>query len=146
MEQSAALAERCVGSAANMTVEQIDRVLRQDPRCTPLPSTWQRDPTYTLPFPGAESLMQAGERVARYLEERARQIAQRVQRDTVKVFVGHGGSFRHAAVHLGVLSLEEVSTLSMHHCTPVFLERIDSGRWAHVAGQWKLRQPVGAPD
>jgi len=86
--------------------------------------------------------MQAGARVARHIEWRAQQILARSQSDAVKVYVGHGGAFRHAAVHLGVLRIEEVRHLSMEHCVPVFLERHGEYRWTRVAGEWKKREPA----
>ena len=141
-----ALAERGLGCAANLTTSQIAEVLRRDPRSDPLPDTWQRDSSYRLPLQGAESLTQAGERVAWHLEARARHVAERARVDTLKVLVGHGGSFRHAALYLGVLRADEVSRLSMAHCTPVYLERLDKGRWAHVAGSWKERSTVSTSD
>lgn len=136
------LAERSLGSGANLTVEQIGEVLRQDPRCMPLPEGWRHDSFYRIPLPGAESLMQAGARVARHIEWRAQQIVARSGSDTVKICVGHGGAFRHAAVHLGVLQIEEVRCLSMEHCVPVFLERHGENRWTRVAGEWKKREPA----
>jgi 2,3-bisphosphoglycerate-dependent phosphoglycerate mutase len=136
------LAERSLGSGANLTVEQINEVLRQDPRCVPLPEGWRHDSFYRIPLPGAESLLQAGARVARHIEWRARQILVRASVDTVKVCVGHGGAFRHAAVHLGVLRIEEAPRLSMAHCVPVFLERHGEYRWARIAGDWKKREPA----
>ena len=137
-----ALAERSVGAAANLTVEQIAAVLQQDPRCEPLPPDWQRNAFYRLPFQGAESLVQAGERVAVFLEERAADLVGRASRDVLKLVVGHGGSFRFAAVRLGVLRPEEAAGLSMHYATPVFLERRDAFTWVHVAGAWKERAPA----
>ncbi len=138
------LAERCLGSAANLSTDRIDAILRLDARCAPLPSNWQRDGFYRLPLPGAESLMQAGERVARHLEARASQIAGRQPSDVVKLVVGHGGSFRYAAVRLGILRADDAARLSMHHCSPVFLERRDAFTWVQVSGAWKERVPVAA--
>jgi 2,3-bisphosphoglycerate-dependent phosphoglycerate mutase len=133
------LAERSVGSAANLTMEQIRSVVDADPRCDELPREWKGKSRFRLPLPGAESLLEAGERAARLLEQRMAELAEEATEDTVRLFVGHGGAFRHAAVHLGVLELEEAPTLSMHHCRPVVLERLDEGRWDRVAGQWKVR-------
>ena len=73
------------------------------------------------------------------------QLAQRVQQDTLKVFVGHGAAIRHAAWHLGVLELSDVARLSMFHAVPVCLEYSDAG-WRHVAGDWKLRDATAQPD
>ena len=137
-----ALAERSVGSVANLTVEQIAAVVHQDPRCEPLPVDWQRQGAYRLPFLGAESLVQAGERVARFLEERASQLAGSATHDVLRIIVGHGGAFRFAAVRLGILNADEAAGLSMHHCAPIFLERHDAFTWKHVGGAWKERAPA----
>lgn len=141
----AALAERGLGSAANLTVARIEAIAAADPRLGPLPRNWKAESQFRLPFPGAESLIEAGQRAARHLEARMRALARRARRDVVKLFVGHGGAFRHAAVALGVLPLEAASGLSMHHCRPVFLERLGEGHWRQVGGEWKPRR-TGAPD
>jgi 2,3-bisphosphoglycerate-dependent phosphoglycerate mutase len=135
------LAERSVGSAANLTMAQIQAVVAADPRCDDLPPNWKLTSRFRLPLPGAESLLEAGDRVARCLERRMDELARDSEEDTVRLFVGHGGAFRHAAVHLGVLELEQAPALSMHHCRPVVLERLDDGGWTRVAGRWKERNP-----
>lgn len=134
-----ALAERSVGCAANLTVEQIRQVLRDDPRFPEPPPGWKSDSRYRLPLQGAESLLEAGERVAGHLRARMAELAARAVDDRLKLFVGHGAAFRHAAFHLGILTLEQVAGLSMFHGRPVFLEYTPSGGWRHVAGQWKVR-------
>src|SRR5262245_44884616 len=45
------LAERSLGAAANLTIEQIEAVLAADPRFEVPPSGWKRDPSYVLPLP-----------------------------------------------------------------------------------------------
>ena len=60
LHASDALAERCVGSAANLTTAEIEAVIRQDPRHTELPAGWKSSADFRLPFPGAESLREAG--------------------------------------------------------------------------------------
>ena len=131
------LAERSVGSAANLTVEQIERILRDDPRFDQPPAGWKADSRYRLPLQGAESLLEAGERVAGHLVRRMSDL--NPQDDTVKLFVGHGAAFRHAAYHLGVLAFDDIAKLSMYHGRPVFLEVFPDGSWKHVAGEWKVR-------
>lgn len=133
------LAERCVGSAANLTRQQIEEVVRQDPRFNDLPTDWKSNSHVQLPFQGAESLMQSGHRVATYLSRVMAELATTVNADSLKVFVGHGASFRHAAYHLGVLNYDEVVKLSMFHDQPIFLEYIAADNWKHVAGDWKIR-------
>ena len=64
VESFPAHAERGLGSAANMTFDRIQEMIESDPRIGPLPEGWRRVPEFRLPVQGAESLMQAGARVA----------------------------------------------------------------------------------
>lgn len=141
------LAERCLGSAANLTVEQIETVVMADPRYEPLPAGWKADSYFRLPLQGAESLMQAGERVMRHVTDRAVSLAQVITADTLKIFVGHGAAFRHAAVYMGLMTAEQAVALSMYHCTPLYFERLedqpDNRQWRHIAGDWKIRKAKG---
>ena len=129
------LAERGLGCAANLTLAQIESILHDDPRYPPPPLNWKADSHYRLPLQGAESLIEAGRRVADHVEQRMAAPAN----GEVGVFVGHGAAFRYAAFHLGALELERVAALSMHHGRPLLLESGADGRWRHVAGDWKLR-------
>jgi len=129
------LAERGLGCAANLTLTQIESILHDDPRYPPPPRNWKADSHYRLPLQGAESLIEAGRRVADHVEQRMAALAN----GEVGVFVGHGAAFRYAAFHLGALELERVAALSMHHGRPLLLESGANGRWRHVAGDWKLR-------
>jgi 2,3-bisphosphoglycerate-dependent phosphoglycerate mutase len=133
------LAERSMGSAANLTIQTIESILKDDPRFQAPPADWKSNSHYQLPLQGAESLMQAGVRVARHLDHRLSELQQQVETDTVKLFVGHGAAFRHAAHHLGVMDFEQIAALSMYHCRPVFLERRYAGSWRHLTGEWKVR-------
>ncbi|MDJ0807426.1 MAG: histidine phosphatase family protein [Gammaproteobacteria bacterium] len=135
------LAERSVGSAANLTIGQIEAVLAVDPRCETPPTDWKSNSHYCLPLQGAESLLQAGRRVADHLQQSLQTVAGERREDSLKLFVGHGAAFRHAAYHLGILRFEEIAQLSMYHCRPVFIERSAEGRWQHIGGDWKLRKP-----
>ena len=135
------LAERSVGIAGNLTLQQIDSVIAEDPRYPAPPAGWKSNSDYCLPFPGAESLMQAGERVARHVDRRMRQLAGTADVDTVKLFVGHGAAFRHAAFGMGVLDRTQIARLSMHHAGPVYLEYLHGAGWRHVGGEWKIRKP-----
>ncbi|MBT2969576.1 MAG: histidine phosphatase family protein [Candidatus Thiodiazotropha sp. (ex Ctena orbiculata)] len=139
IESFDALAERSLGSAANLTLSQVESILHDDPRFSPPPAGWKSDSYYRLPLQGAESLMEAGERVAEHLERRLVELQSRVAVDSVKLFVGHGAAFRHAAYHLGVLAFDQIAALSMYHCRPVFLERLSEGSWRHLTGEWKIR-------
>ena len=132
------LAERCVGSAANLTARQIEKVIHDDPRYAELPENWKSNSEYRLPLQGAESLLEAGERVAGHLVRRIAELPAS-EADRLKLFVGHGAAFRHAAFHLGVLEYDDIARLSMYHGRPVFLEYFDDGCWSHIAGEWKIR-------
>jgi broad specificity phosphatase PhoE len=158
VQEFADLAERCLGAAANLTVDEIEALLAADPRFDAPAPGWKRDPHYTLPFQGAESLAQAGERVARHVLGRLRESG-----GALKLFVGHGGAFRHAARTLGLLSFDDVQNLSMHNGVPIFFELqpaaapLDSelgslpshqpnrasgavsGRLIQIAGEWRKR-------
>jgi len=137
--QTTQLAERCVGSLANLTLAEIEQIVRDDPRYANLPDGWKSNSHFCLPCPGAESLMQAGRRVADYIEQTIQAQQQRYKRGFVQIFVGHGAAFRHAAYHLGVLTLPEIGQLSMHHARPLFL-RLDADHcWYHQSGAWKQR-------
>lgn len=135
------LAERSLGSAANLTVEKIEAIMERDPRFSPPPVNWKSKSEYQLPLQGAESLMNAGIRVARHIAARVSEITETAQSDFLKIFVGHGAAFRHAAVDMGALGLSDIPKLSMFHCSPVYLTRQPSGSWAHYAGDWKIRKP-----
>jgi 2,3-bisphosphoglycerate-dependent phosphoglycerate mutase len=139
IESFDALAERSLGSAANLTLRQIEAVLEEDPRFGPPPADWKSDSQYRLPLQGAESLMEAGARVAAHLEQRLAELKTDTEVDTVKIFVGHGAALRHAAHHLGILAFEQIAKLSMYHCRPVFIERLTAGVWRHLTGEWKVR-------
>ncbi|MES9961149.1 MAG: histidine phosphatase family protein [Sedimenticola sp.] len=134
-----ALAERGVGSAANLTIDQIEAIVREDPRFSDLPEDWKSNSRFRLPLQGAESLMEAGERVAGHLRPQMERLAATAETDTLKLFVGHGAAFRHAAHHLGILEFGQIAKLSMYHAEPVFLEYLPDGTWRHIAGEWKVR-------
>ena len=131
------LVERSVGAVANLTVEQIEDLVNQDPRYESLPSDWKSNSQFKLPFIGAESLLEAGQRVAKHLTKSMADM--RLDADCVKLFIGHGAAFRHAAYELGVIDLQQVAHLSMHHTQPIYLECCADGTWQHIAGEWKLR-------
>jgi len=134
-----ALAERCVGSAANLSLAQIGDIIHRDPRFPDLPEGWKSDSHYRLPLQGAESLAEAGERVAAHLCRRIAEIPAMPDTPRLKLCVGHGAAMRHAAWHLGVLEFEQVAQLSMYHGRPVFIECLPDGSWRHAGGDWKVR-------
>lgn len=142
IEEFDQLAERSVGIAANLSISRIEQVLADDPRYPSPPPGWKANSHYQLPLPGAESLLEAGRRVAGHLSARLSDLPRNGKQNRVKLFVGHGASFRHAAYHLGVLKFEQLAELSMYHARPVFLEMGADGSWAHVAGKWKRRRPL----
>jgi len=133
------LAERQVGSVANLSVTQIEQIISADPRYDSLPKNWKSNSHFCLPFQGAESLLEAGQRVAACLEQQMQALIPQKQ-DQLQIFVGHGAAFRHAAYHLGVLHFEQIAQLSMYHCQPVYIERQSNGRWQHIVGDWKVRE------
>ena len=138
VESFDALAERGLGAAANLSIDEIARIVNEDPRYAPLPYNWKSDSHFRLPFLNAESLMESGVRIADHL--RKRMVGLRDSGDLIKVFVGHGAAFRHAAFHLGTLTIEDIAKLSMHHARPILLQ-CDSGySWRQVCGEWKLRE------
>lgn len=139
IESFDALAERGVGCAANLRLDEIEEILRRDPRYLDPPENWKADSHYRLPLQGAESLLEAGARVARHLRARMQALQSQIVGDSLKLFVGHGAAFRHAAYHLGVLAFEDIAGLSMYHARPVYLELASDGSWRHVAGEWKVR-------
>jgi len=132
------LGERCVGSLANLTAAEIEAVIKQDPRYPTQPKGWKSDSYYQLPYPGAESLMQAGSRVADYLNQLVSDSSDNA--NTVHIVVGHGAAFRHAAHLLGTLEFNQIAMFSMYHATPVFLRRDADLDWHHHSGEWKRRQ------
>jgi len=134
-----ALAERSVGSAANLNLSQIEEIIHIDPRFESLPENWKSNSYFCLPLQGAESLMDSGKRVADHLLKQMSDLQKSVKQPTLKLFVGHGAAFRHAAYHLGVLEFEQIARLSMYHGQPVFIELLEDGSWIHIAGQWKVR-------
>lgn len=135
-----ALCERCVGSVANLTVEQIETILEDDPRYEPPPENWKSNSIYKLPFSGAESLMEAGQRTARHLTQRMEALKGNVKQNRLKIFVGHGAAFRHAAHYLGILKFEEIAQLSMYHAQPIIFQYHSKQSWEHIAGAWKVRK------
>jgi 2,3-bisphosphoglycerate-dependent phosphoglycerate mutase len=134
-----ALAERGMGSAANLTIKEIEKIIQDDPRYPELPADWKSNSRFRLPLQGAESLLEAGERVAAHLNRQMATLAETVETDTLKLFVGHGAAFRHAAYHMGVLEFADIARLSMYHARPVYLEYLLGGEWQHIDGEWKVR-------
>jgi len=133
--ETPSLSERSVGSAANLTLADIEQVLADDPRYEPPPPGWKSDSDYLLPLHGAESLMMAGRRVAGHLQD----TLSAQPEGSVTLFFGHGASFRHAAHVLGILSRQDIARLSMHHAKPLHICRNPDGTWSHCGGSWKVR-------
>ena len=155
------LAERNVGSVANLTVSQIEEVIAADPRYQTPPKDWKSNSDYCLPFPGAESLLDAGKRVAAHIDRRlseynkcfedpnnaaskhseSKHLTLSTQQPILKLIIVHGASLRHAAHCLGILSKAEIHKLSMYHCEPVVFTAPETkmGSWKQLAGDWKVR-------
>ena len=138
MVETSALSERSVGAMANLTVDQIEQILLDDPRYPAAPPGWKSDSHYCLPFQGAESLLQAGQRVAAHIVDTREVMNQQIVKPTLKIIVGHGASIRHACAALNILELEVVKSISMYHARPVYIAKID-GNWQVIAGEWKPR-------
>lgn len=138
LSETSALAERGLGSAANLTVAQIEEALAADPRHAVPRAGWKSDSDYCLPFEGAESLMMAGSRVATHLEHAG-------DPDRVTIHVGHGASFRHACHHLGLLTRDDIAQFSMFHARPSLICHEADDTWQHLAGAWKIREPKSEP-
>jgi 2,3-bisphosphoglycerate-dependent phosphoglycerate mutase len=139
VEEFPDLAERSVGAVANLTVAEIEALFVADPRYSVPPAGWKSDSHYRLPFQDAESLLDAGSRVAGHIERRYQQLP---AKGMLKVIVGHGASIRHACVRLGVLDFEDVAKVSMHHARPVYI-CCQSDGWQRVGGEWKKRSSGG---
>lgn len=140
------LAERCVGAAANLTVDEINQILAADPRIGEVPGNWKSDSDFCLPFIGAESLMMAGDRVAAHFISRLSSLPDHAD-NQLKIFVVHGASFRHAAYRMGILAREQIRKLSMYYAEPLFFRFEQNGglrKWTHLEGQWKPRTRVPA--
>ncbi|SBS27566.1 2,3-bisphosphoglycerate-dependent phosphoglycerate mutase [Marinomonas aquimarina] len=138
------LCERSVGAVANLSVDEIERILALDPRFDDAPEGWKSDSHYCLPFDGAESLLQAGERVAQHIQTWQQQ-QQDEERPLVKLFVGHGASIRHAAFHMNVMKFCDIKRFSMHYGHPVVLELVGN-KTNQLFGDWKQRKLQDAPD
>ena len=69
------LAERGLGSAANLSIAAIEAVVHEDPRFPDLPPDWKSNSRFRLPLQGAESLLEAGERVAAHIGRQMESLA-----------------------------------------------------------------------
>lgn len=130
-----ALCERSVGALANLTVAEIERIVELDPRLDSLPPKWKSTSDFRLPFDGAESLLEAGERVTSHL----RQCLDEPADNQIRLIVGHGASIRHACYHLGIIEFNDIQKLSMFFGHPVVFQSRQQG-WAQLFGRWKPRQ------
>ncbi|MBR7888222.1 histidine phosphatase family protein [Marinomonas sp. A79] len=138
-----ALCERSVGAVANLPIDEIERILALDPRFDTPPDHWKSDSHYCLPFDGAESLWQAGERVATHVRDWQQQAG---DNGRIKLFVGHGASIRHAACHLNVIEFCDIKRLSMFYGHPVVLDFTAGTYQEKRFGDWKQRQIHDVPD
>lgn len=138
-----ALCERSVGAVANLPVDEIERILALDPRFETPPKNWKSDSHYCLPFDDAESLLEAGQRVADHIQSWQ---LQHPNNDLVKLFVGHGASIRHGAFHLNVIPFVDIKRLSMFYGHPVVLELAEDQQITRLFGEWKQRQIDDVPD
>lgn len=135
------LCERSVGAVANLTIQEIERIVELDPRLEPLPTRWKSTSDFRLPFDGAESLMEAGERVAAHLST----LAPSKPGKQIQLIVGHGASIRHACYHLNVIEFDDIRRLSMFYGHPVVLEK-QGHAWIRLYGNWKHRRTADPID
>lgn len=138
-----ALCERSVGAVANLPIDEIERILALDPRFDSPPNNWKSDSYYCLPFDGAESLWQAGERVATHVRDWQQQA---VDNGRIKLLVGHGASIRHAACHLNVINFCDIKRLSMFYGHPIVFDFTGGPSIEKRFGDWKQRQIHDVPD
>lgn len=136
-----ALCERSVGALANLSVSEIERVVERDPRLAPLPAGWKSNSNFRLPFDGAESLLEAGERVAGHLQS----LPVFGPDKRIQLVVGHGASFRHASYHLNIIQFGDIRQLSMFYGHPVVFEH-QNQQWTRVYGHWKTRRTADPTD
>lgn len=136
-----ALCERSVGALANLDVKEIERIVALDPRLAPLPKGWKSASDFRLPFDGAESLLEAGERVATHLST----LLATHRDNRLQLVVGHGASIRHACYHLDIIPFSDIKRLSMFHGHPVVYTRHPHG-WNRLYGNWKQRQTADPLD
>ncbi|MFT6917304.1 MAG: 2,3-bisphosphoglycerate-dependent phosphoglycerate mutase [Motiliproteus sp.] len=135
------LCERSVGAVANLSVSEIERIIELDPRFDAPPVNWKSDSDYRLPFDGAESLLEAGQRVAQQL------LSWREGAGSgIKLFVGHGASIRHAAYLFNAIKSCDIKRFSMFYGHPLVLEFSEDPSPNLLYGQWKQRQVQDVPD
>lgn len=127
------LVERRVGSVANLSIAEIEQLLDIDPRYETPPPGWKSNSHYCLPFPGAESLLQSGQRVADFVNHCADVLGD----GQLMLFYGHGAAFRHAAYLMGCLEFNKIDIYSMYHAKPVFIQRMADST-DKQPGQWQV--------
>lgn len=142
LQETEQLCERSVGSLANLSISEIEQVLHDDPRYEVPPPGWKSDSHYKLPYPFAESLMQAGKRAATYID--SVMAAWPDDAGIMQLFIGHGASFRHASCHKGMLEFEQLAQLSMYHAEPICFTLDREKQWLHQAGAWKIRSHISS--
>ncbi|WP_272642609.1 histidine phosphatase family protein [Marinomonas mediterranea] len=148
------LCERSVGAVANLTIPEIERLLALDPRFEVPAENWKSDSYYKLPFDGAESLIEAGERVANHILQWQSRVdhsentseSKLNESELIKLFIGHGASIRHAAFHINVINFCDIKQLSMYYGHPVVLEFANDQHPTKLFGDWKKRQIQEVPD
>jgi 2,3-bisphosphoglycerate-dependent phosphoglycerate mutase len=145
IESYSALCERSVGAVANLTIDEIERVLALDPRFSAPPKGWKSDSHYCLPFDGAESLWQAGQRVAEHIQAWQRRV-QHQDDQRLKLFIGHGASIRHGMCQLEVLTFDDIKRLSMFYGHPVVFDIAPQSPIKRRFGEWKQRHTLDVPD
>lgn len=136
--QTDELTERRLGPMANLTVKEIEAIIKKDDRYNNPPQGWKSSRNYKLPYIGCESLLEAGRRVANYITTQPQFSFNSSNKNFYRIIVGHGASFRHAASELTILQEEDIPKLSMFYAEPLFFQNKDKN-WEHIGGNWKIR-------
>lgn len=144
--ERAELAGRSLGAAANLKTTQIETLIAEDLRFTKPPKNWLTRPEYRPPFPGAELLGAAGERVGGFIRRRAEEMWAHLTGDTLKVFVGHGSALVQAAAHLGALPAKTAAQRVLPHVAWALIEFRASGRCTLLSAEWRKPQKGDKPD
>ncbi|WP_111979216.1 histidine phosphatase family protein [Algibacillus agarilyticus] len=103
-----ALSNASLGALANLSFDDIEDVVRHDPRFPALPDDWRINGCYRLPVQGAESPMDAGKRLIKHVHQRLTALAETAEQATIKIFVSHDKVLRHAMCELGLLKQPDI--------------------------------------
>lgn len=128
------LSERKLGEATNLSLDEIEQILKLDPRTQSPSRGWEHNSWYKLPFSGAESLMEAGLRVAAHLQKCTEELHFGPKR--CQVVIADSNAICHAASCLGLIQSKDIPQRKLAPCAPLFLHRRHRGHWELISGQW----------